>query len=123
VTPPPAGKTDESLFHPPVDAIQLTEVLHALSDPARLSVVSQLKAAEAGEIPCGSFHTHVAKSTFSHHIRVLREAGVIRVRHEGNRSLTSLREEDLEARFPGLLEVVLRSADVPVRSGNIGPTA
>lgn len=103
-------KTDESLFHPQRDEIKLTEVLHALSDPARLSVAAQLMAAEDHEIPCGNFSTHVAKSTFSHHIRVLREAGVIRVRHEGNRSLTSLREEDLDARFPGLLEVVLKNA-------------
>lgn len=110
MTPRPAAKTDESLFHPPVDEIQLTEVLHALSDPVRLSVVAQLMEVKDREIACGVLYTRVAKSTFSHHIRVLREAGVIRVRHEGNRSLTSLREEDLEARFPGLVEVVLRSA-------------
>lgn len=107
---PQAEKTDESLFHPLTGEIKLTEVLHALSDPARLSVVTQLMAAQNHEVPCRDFETYVAKSTFSHHIRVLREAGVIWVRHEGNRSLTSLREDDLEARFPGLLGVVLKNA-------------
>ena len=100
-----------SLFHPNREAIVLTEVLHALSDPVRISVVAKLMAAPGNEIPCGAFGCRVAKSTFSHHIRVLREAGIIRVRQEGTRSLTSLREADLEARFAGLLQIVLRHAD------------
>lgn len=100
----------ESLFHPQRDDIKLTDVLHALSDPVRMGVVTQLVEAPEGEIPCGTFDHSVAKSTFSHHIRVLRESGVIRVRHEGTRSLTSLRAEDLAARFPGLLEAILRNA-------------
>ena len=103
-------KCDATLFHPAVSEIVLTEVLHALSDPVRLSVVAQLMGAPDREIPCGCLEYSVAKSTFSHHIRVLREAGVIRVRQEGTRSLSSLRDDDLDARYPGLLAAVLRSA-------------
>ena len=38
-------KCDATLFHPAVSEIVLTEVLHALSDPVRLSVVAQLMGA------------------------------------------------------------------------------
>jgi hypothetical protein len=52
----------------------------------------------------------VTKSTSSHHFRVLRESGVIEQTAEGTAKVNRLRREDLEARFPGLLESVLRSA-------------
>jgi len=103
---------DEALEHPETEEIELTRVLHALSDPVRLSVVHQLIAEGCVDKPCGTFQYTVAKSTFSHHIRVLREAGIIRVRHEGTRSLSSLREADLEARFPGLLASILQHANI-----------
>jgi hypothetical protein len=41
---------------------------------------------------------------------VLREAGVVRQRSEGTARLNTLRREDLDARFPGLLDSVLRAA-------------
>ncbi len=70
----------------------------------RLNVVRELlRLAEGAEQSCGTFAISVNKSTFSHHVRVLREAGLIRVRPEGAFSLLSLRREDVEARFPGLL--------------------
>lgn len=109
MTPPSFG-LEETLFHPEAEAIVLTDVLHALSDPNRLAVVRRLMAEENREVPCREFEVTVAKSTLSHHIRVLREAGVVRVRREGTRSLTSLREKDLEQRYPGLVEYVLRYA-------------
>jgi len=40
---------------------------------------------------------------------VLREAGLIRMEPQGRRVLVSLRRADLEARFPGLLDTVLRT--------------
>lgn len=100
---------DGALPHPEVEELTLTHVLHALSDPVRLSVVAQLKGERGPEIPCGTFDYNVAKSTFSHHIKVLREAGVLRVRQEGTRSMTSLREADLESRFPGLLAAIMQN--------------
>ena len=94
--------------HPPRENITLTGVLHALSDPVRLSVVQALSKCK-NERACGTFCVPVAKSTMSHHMRVLREAGIIRTRTEGTQSLTSLRRDDLEARVPGVLEAVLRA--------------
>jgi DNA-binding transcriptional ArsR family regulator len=49
----------------------------------------------------------------THHFRILREAGVIEQRRDGTSKLTSLRREDLDARFPGLLDAVLSSQIVP----------
>lgn len=84
-------------------------MLHALSDPVRLGIVCSLR--ESGdERRCGSFSTPVSKSTLTHHFRVLRDAGVICQRQDGTARLSRLRTDDLEARFPGVLEAVLSSA-------------
>jgi DNA-binding transcriptional ArsR family regulator len=99
----------EKLAHPDRDEIELSSVLHALSDPVRLQIVAGL-AAEACERSCGSFEVPVTKSTCTHHFKVLREAGVIRQRQQGTARLNTLRVEDLEARFPGVLETILRAA-------------
>jgi DNA-binding transcriptional ArsR family regulator len=95
-----------SLHHPPVDALELPAVLHALSDPQRLAIIRAL--AESPEPRrCGSFGLGLAKSTMTHHFRVLREAGVVRQDEQGTARLNRLRREDLDARFPGLLDAVL----------------
>jgi DNA-binding transcriptional ArsR family regulator len=95
------------LVHPDVVDMKLVAVLHALADPTRLTIVRTLRAAP--ERPCGTFPVRVAPSTLSHHFRVLREAGVIRQRDDGNRRWTMLRLSDLDARFPGLIDTVLAS--------------
>lgn len=100
--------TEDPLPHPPAEEIQLAGVLHALSDPMRLRIVAGL--ADQPPRTCKSFELPVTKSTCTHHFRVLREAGVIRQRLEGTTKLSSLRRDDLDARFPGLLESVLRGA-------------
>jgi DNA-binding transcriptional ArsR family regulator len=90
-----------------VEEIQLPAVLHALSDPMRLRIVRIL--ATGGEHTCKSIDLPVTKSTCTHHFRVLREAGVMRQRVEGTMRLNVLRRDDLDARFPGLLDSVLRA--------------
>jgi DNA-binding transcriptional ArsR family regulator len=96
------------LHHPDRNELELAAVLHALSDPQRLEIVRRL-ADSSEPCPCGSIELGVAKSTMTHHYRVLRESGVIRQHREGTSKLTELRREDLKARFPGLLEAVLSS--------------
>jgi DNA-binding transcriptional ArsR family regulator len=93
--------------HPSSAELELPTVLHALSDPARLEIVRRL--GDGSEWACGGFELDLSKATLSHHFRVLREAGVLQARREGRRRLLSLRREDLDGRFPGLLEAVLSS--------------
>jgi DNA-binding transcriptional ArsR family regulator len=100
------------LHHPERDEIELPGVLHALSDPQRLEIVRELADSDA-PVACGSIKLEVGKSTMTHHYRVLREAGLIRQRRDGTTKLTELRREDLQARFPGLLDAVLNSELAP----------
>ena len=98
---------------PPIDQplreeIELGAVLHALSDPMRLRIVAAL--ADADERTCGAFDLPVTKSTCTHHFKVLREAGVISQRQHGTMRLNALRRDDLDARFPGLLDRILDAA-------------
>jgi DNA-binding transcriptional ArsR family regulator len=99
------------LEYPERDAIQLVDVLQALGDPVRLQIVRILDNAD-GAIACHEIPIPVSKSTGSHHLKVLREAGVVKAQVDGTRRYYTLRTEDLEARFPGLLESVLGSAPV-----------
>ncbi|MGD0455817.1 MAG: helix-turn-helix transcriptional regulator [Solirubrobacteraceae bacterium] len=101
-----------SLYHPAPEDLELPAILHALSDPHRLRIVRELSRDPAPR-PCGSFALQVSKSTSTHHFRVLREAGVIAQQEVGTSRLTSLRREDLDERFPGLLDAVLRSVPAP----------
>jgi DNA-binding transcriptional ArsR family regulator len=96
----------EALDHPDVAELQLVDVLQALADPVRLELVRILDDAD-GALACGEIPLTVSKSTGSHHLKVLREAGVIRGQIDGTRRYYTLRRADLEARFPGLLASVL----------------
>ncbi len=98
-----------TLYHPPKKSLTVADVLYALSDPVRLTIVKGL-AANGGRA-CGTFNLPVAKSTASHHLRVLRAAGIIRMEPDGTQYLNTLRREDLDSRFPGLLDAVLRAAE------------
>jgi DNA-binding transcriptional ArsR family regulator len=88
--------------------MRLEAVFHALSDPVRLQIVRALAASGEG-LACGTLGLTVSKSTASHHFRVLREAGVIVQREDGRKRLNELRRDDMDARFPGLLDTVVSS--------------
>src|SRR3954451_16997330 len=77
--------------------LDLSAVLQALSDPLRRSIVERL--AREGEVPCGGFGIAVTKSTRTCPFRVLRDAGLIELREEGNRKLNSLRRADVDSCF------------------------
>jgi DNA-binding transcriptional ArsR family regulator len=105
------------LAEPGTGAISLADVLHALSDPTRLLVVAQLD--DVGEQLCGALRVSVAKSTLSHHLRVLRRSGVTHTRPAGTQRWLSLRRNELDARFPGLLDSVLASIPLAVLSDGL----
>jgi DNA-binding transcriptional ArsR family regulator len=104
--------------HPAVGDMKLTDVMAALSDPIRVGLVRLL--ADDAERGWGEFRTPVGKSTLSHHLKTLRAAGVTRTREEGTRCFVRLRRDDLDTRFPGLLDAVLTAANVEDVDGGVG---
>ena len=95
---------------PRTEDLTLAAVMAALSDPVRVAIVRALAA--EGERTCGTFDLGISKATRSHHLKILRESGVTHTRMEGTRRIVSLRRDDLDARFPGLLDAVLSAAPV-----------
>lgn len=102
------------VHHPEVTDLNLPDVLSALSDSIRMEIVRFL--ADGREHGWGELQVPVAKSTLSHHLKVLRAAGVTRTRQEGTRCFVTLRRDDLEARFPGVLASILAASERDVRS-------
>jgi DNA-binding transcriptional ArsR family regulator len=99
---PSAPRKSSASLRPP----SLDRVLKSLGDPIRLSIVRQLLAASEGEKACGCFEHGVTKATFSHHIGILENAGIVQARPDGTRRLLSLRVDELKKHFPGLLELI-----------------
>jgi DNA-binding transcriptional ArsR family regulator len=91
--------------HPDVADFALQQVLEALVDPVRRSIVTQL-AARGEDVKCGGFDLPVSKSTATHHFNVLREAGLIRQYYVGTSRMNALRADDMDAAFPGLLDAL-----------------
>lgn len=104
--------------HPDLEQLHLTDVLHALSDPVRLEIVRLLGIHQ--ELSCGRLEVSVSKSTLTHHLRVLRDAGLTYTRSEGVQRLVSLRREEVEARFPGLLSCVLEHSQPQISLAQLG---
>ena len=90
----------------PLGRVSLPQVMQALSDPCRLAIVRALL--EKGELACNEVPLKIAKATRSHHFTILREAGLLKTRTAGTKCLSSIRKDEVEARFPGLLDLVVR---------------
>ncbi|MFJ6086783.1 ArsR/SmtB family transcription factor [Streptomyces sp. NPDC092369] len=104
--PRTAARTVE---HPDLAEVPLQQFLEALVDPVRRMVVSQL--IRAGEdLSCGTFDAPVSASTLTHHFNVLREAGVVRQYYIGTSKMNTLRTDEMEERFPGLLSAVMAAS-------------
>ncbi len=103
----------KNIFHPAKEDISLFTILYALSEPLRFSIIEQLANGE--ELTCGGFKllSIKGKSTMTHHFKVLRDAGLIRTRVEGREHYTSLRKQDIEERFPGLLNTLMIAFKTP----------
>lgn len=98
------------LPEPDADDLRLEVVMGALSEPLRMTVVRKLLLeSDAYDHPCGWFGFDRPKSTLTHHFKALREAGLIHQRQYGLERRSRLRTEDLERRFPGLLDLVART--------------
>ncbi|MFJ4466854.1 ArsR/SmtB family transcription factor [Streptomyces sp. NPDC089424] len=98
-----------TIGHPDISEVALQQVLEALGDPVRRMLVSQLTRSD-GDMACGAFEAPVSTSTLTHHFNVLRESGVIRQYYVGTAKMNTLRTDELEERFPGVLSSVVAAA-------------
>lgn len=100
-----------AIVHPSLPDVPLSAVLHALGDPARLQIVKRLSQCPGQSLTCTeAWCGLLPRSTLTHHLNVLRQAGLIETVPQGTARLNRLRTKELEARFPGLLKSVLRHA-------------
>jgi DNA-binding transcriptional ArsR family regulator len=93
---------------PTREQLHLTAVLEALANPLRLQVVVRLSQ-EPAVSGCGELMPGLSKSAASHHLRILRDSGVMRFVRDGRYRRPILRRDDLDAMFPGLLDAILAS--------------
>ncbi len=99
-----------TLPHPTIDQLDLATILAVLGDATRLGIVASLARDEGQPLTCGRFLDLGSKTNISYHLAKLREAGVTRTEAVGTSRLISLRRDDLERRFPGLLDSILTAA-------------
>lgn len=95
--------------HPTIDQVELTDIMYALADPTRLEIVTLL--AKAGrKLTCGEIDLNRPKSSMSHHFKILRSAGLVETLIEGTEHMNSLRLEEIEQKYPGVLNAVINAA-------------
>ncbi|GGV08958.1 transcriptional regulator [Streptomyces litmocidini] len=96
--------------HP--DDVVLLSALSALADPVRIRLIRELDSRPDWTLSCSDFDVPVGRAAKSHHFTVLRGAGLVEQRDQGPKRLNRLRREEFDARFPGLLELILREDDL-----------
>jgi DNA-binding transcriptional ArsR family regulator len=92
--------------HPSAEDFTLERIFQALSDPVRLDIVRHLS--RVTEATCGELDGGRPKSSMSHHFRILREAGLVQTRVAGTVHQNTLRRAELDSRFTGLLDAILK---------------
>ncbi len=105
------------LVHPAIEDISVEAVLHALADPVRVAICAQLSGPGC-TANCSAFqgilNEPVPNSTLSQHLRILREAGLIRSERRGVEILNSSRCAEIDARFPGLLTSIVNAYNIQI---------
>src|SRR6201988_4649522 len=100
------------LFHPPIEDVTVEGILHALSDPVRVAIFTDLTASDSAH-NCSTFlnvtEKKIPKSTLSHHFKALREAGFIRAERRGVEMHNTSRCPEIESRFPGLIAAIINA--------------
>lgn len=99
-------------YEPALADVSLETAMQALADQTRIEIIRVI--ARDTERTCGTFDLGVSKATRSHHFKILREAGITHTRQEGATRNISLRANEFEARFPGLLSAVIAAAGEPL---------
>jgi DNA-binding transcriptional ArsR family regulator len=107
------------LFHPPIEEVTVEGILHALSDPVRAAIFTDLATSDCA-YNCSTFlnitEKRIPKSTLSHHFKALREAGLIRAERRGVEMHNTSRCPEIDSRFPGLLAAIINAHKVQIQS-------
>ncbi len=100
------------IIHPAASDITVEGILHALSDPLRVHIFSQIASAQCPQT-CSAFlafsNRNIPKSTLSQHFKVLREAGLIRSERKGVEMHNTPRHEDVHERFGALIAAIINA--------------
>jgi DNA-binding transcriptional ArsR family regulator len=118
-------KTMRPLFHPSIEDITVEGILHALSDPVRVAIFTDIASSECSQ-NCTKFvnvsERPIPKSTLSQHFKALREAGLIRGERRGVEMQNTSRCIEIDQRFPGLIASIVNAHNIQLRdklaSGN-----
>jgi DNA-binding transcriptional ArsR family regulator len=110
------------LFHPSIEDVTVENILHALSDPVRVAIFSQIVGSGCQQ-NCSDFlnigEKSIPKSTLSQHFKALREAGLIRGERKGVEMRNTSRCAEIDQRFPGLIKAIVKAHNVQLE-GNAG---
>jgi DNA-binding transcriptional ArsR family regulator len=110
------------LVHPPIQEITVEGILHALSDPVRMALFAGI-VAQGCPRSCTNFlaltERPIPKSTLSQHFKILREAGLIRSERRGVEMHTVSRCEEVDQRFPGLIQAIVAALEIQSK-GQVG---
>ena len=102
------------LFHPPIDTITVEGIMHALSDPVRVGIYTKIVGEGAPQgcsalLGTGTCGKPLPKSTLSQHLKVLREAGLVRGERRGKEMHNTSRCGEIETEFPGLIRSIVNA--------------
>jgi DNA-binding transcriptional ArsR family regulator len=108
------------LFHPSIEDVTVEGILHALSDPVRVAIYSQIVGSGCPQ-NCSDFlnisEKAIPKSTLSQHFKALRESGLIRGERVGVEMRNTSRCAEIDRRFPGLIKAIVKAHNVQL-AGN-----
>lgn len=93
---------------PKIEDIEITDIMYALSDPARVEIIRLISESKKA-LTCGELRLDRPKSSMSHHFKILRDSGIVSTEIEGKEHYNSLRIKELEEKFPGVLKAILKS--------------
>ena len=106
------------LFHPSIEDVTVEGILHALSDPVRAAIFADIAGAGCSQ-NCSTFlgvgERAIPKSTLSWHFKVLRDSGLIRAERHGVEMQNTSRCAEIEKRFPGLLQAIIKAHTIQER--------
>jgi DNA-binding transcriptional ArsR family regulator len=100
------------ITHPAIADITVEGILYALSDPVRVEIFMSMAAADCAK-PCSAYgevkNRKLPKSSLSQHIKILREAGLIRSQRQGVEIRNTTRCTELADKFGDLISGIVNA--------------